>query len=131
MRCAKPGKGGEGAGDALALDAERPRGGVGEGGVLPVVGAAKRARRRKIDRRRGLSARHDAMLADPDVGERRVRARDRDDARRAGARLQPRVDFAARLVVDADQRDVGLGDEALLDRRVVVEDRHAGRDGRA
>ena len=126
----EPGKGLEGARDAVALDAERPRGGVSERGVLPVVGAAKRARRRKIGRRRGLSARHHAMLADPDVGERRLLARDRDNARRAGARLQPRIDFAARLVVDADQRDVGMRDEPLLDRRVAGEDRHAGRDGR-
>ena len=33
--------------------------------------------------------------------------------------LQARVDFAARLVVDADERDLGLGDEPLLDRRVA------------
>ena len=50
----KPRKRLEGAGDAVALDAERPRGGVGEGRVLPVMGAAKRARTRKIGRRRAL-----------------------------------------------------------------------------
>ena len=68
----KPRKRLEGAGDSVALDAERPRRGVGEGCVLPVMGAAKRARTRKIGRRRGLSARHHAMLADPDVGEREL-----------------------------------------------------------
>ena len=115
----EPGKGQEGAGDALGLDAERPRGGVGERRVLPVVGAAKRPRRLKIGRRRGLYARHHPVFADPDVGERRFLARYRDDARRAGARFEPRVDFAARLVVDADQGDVGMGDQALLHRRVA------------
>ena len=128
----KPGKGGEGAGDRARARRRAPRGGVGERGVLPVMGAAKRARAgRRSAAGAGLAARHHAMLADPDVGERRILARDRDDARRAGARLQPRVDFAARLVVDADQRNVGLGDEPLLDRRVAREGRHAGRDGRA
>jgi hypothetical protein len=80
---------------------------------------AKCARRRKIDRRLGLAARDHPMLADPDVGERRVLARYRDDARRARARPESQVDVAARLVVDADERNVGMGDEALLDRRVA------------
>ena len=74
---------------------------------------------RKIDRRRGLSARHNAMFADPDVGERRLLpeiAMTRGAPARA---LQPGIDCAAGLVVDADQRDVGLGDQALLDRRVA------------
>ena len=39
----------------------------------------------------------------------------------AGARLQPRMDFAARLVVDADERDLGVRHEPLLDRRVTGE----------
>ena len=68
----KAGKRLERARDAIALDAERPRGGVGERRVLPVMGAAKRARARKIGHRRGFSARHHAMLADPDVGERTI-----------------------------------------------------------
>ena len=96
-------------------------GGVGECRVLPIMGATKRPRLRKISNWRGFSARHYAMLADPNVGERRLSPRDRNDARRAGARLQPRVDFPARLIVDADQRHLGLRDQPLLDRGVAGE----------
>ena len=39
----------------------------------------------------------------------------------AGARLQPRIDFAAGLVVDADERDLGVRHQPLLDRRVARE----------
>src|ERR1700722_257865 len=93
--------------DAIGLDAKRPRGGIGERRVLSIMGAAKGPRARKISRRRGLSSGHNAMLADPDVGERRFRPRDRNDARSVGARLQPRTNVPAVLIVDADQCDFG------------------------
>ena len=51
----KAGKRLERARDAIALDAKRPRGGVGERRVLPIVGAAKRPRAGKIGRRRGFT----------------------------------------------------------------------------
>ena len=111
----------EGARDALALDAQRPRGGVGERGVLRVVGAAKRARLREIDCRRRLRPRHYATLFDPYVSKRRRVPGHRDNPGRAGARLQARIDFPARLVIDADERDLGLRDEPLLDRRIADE----------
>ena len=109
----------EGARNQVALDAQRPRRGKGESGVLPVMGAAKRARMRKIgDGFRAIS-RHHPMGADEDVGERRVLPRDRNDAARARARLEPRVYFPARLIVDADERNLGVRNQPLLDRRVV------------
>ena len=85
------------------------------------MGAAKRPRARKIGHRRGFPSRHHAMLADENVGERRLRPRDRNDSRRPGARLEPRIDGPARLVVDADERNVGLRDQPLLDRGVAGE----------
>ncbi len=111
----------ERARDAIALDAESPRGGVGERGVLPVMRAAKRPRARKIGRWRGFPSGHHAMLADPDVGERRLRARHRNDAGHASARFQSRIDLATGLVVHADQRDLGLRDKPLLDGGVAGE----------
>ena len=117
----EPRKGLERARDAIALDAESPRGGVGERSVLPVMRATKRASARKIGPRRSFSSGHHAMLADPDVGERRLGARHRNDAGHASARFQPRIDFATRLVVHADQRDLRLRDKSLLDGGVAGE----------
>jgi hypothetical protein len=85
------------------------------------MSAAERPCARKIGRRRCFSPRHHAVLADPNVGERRLRPGDRDDARPIGARFQPRIDVAAVLIVDADQCDFGLRDQPLLDRRVARE----------
>ena len=107
--------------DAIALDAKRPRGGVSERRVLAVVSAAKRPCARKIGYGRGFSARHHTVLADPNIGERRFRPRDRNDARSVGARLQPHTDVPAVLIVDADQRDLSLRDQPLFDRRVARE----------
>ena len=71
--------------------------------------------------RRGFSSRHHAMLADEDIGERRLGSRNRNRAGRGDARLQPRIDFPARLVVHADQRDFRVRDQPLLDRGVAGE----------
>ena len=66
----------------------------------------------------GRAARDDETILDPDVGERRRRSRDRHDA--PARRAQSLGDRAAIVVVDADQRDVGARDQALLDRGVIL-----------
>jgi hypothetical protein len=105
--------------NAIALHAEGSRGGVGERRVLPIVGAAKRPCASKIGRRRCLPSGHHPVLTDPNVGVRRLRPRDSKDVGHAGARLQPRIDGAARLIVDADQRDFGLRHQPFLDRGIA------------
>ncbi len=103
-------KGEESLRDRLARNAERPGGGIGEGGVLAVMSAAQRARACEIDRSVDLVASKDPPLANEHVGERRFCAGYGDDPAPAALRLQTSADRAGEVVVDPDQRHIGPRD---------------------
>ncbi len=121
IRCARPGKVANARGDRVARHAERGRGGVSEGGVLAVVGAAQRPGAPEVDRRLGGVARENPVIVDENVRQRRRTARDGHAlVVPAGALMRAQI---ARLGSSSTpiKRDPGLGDQPLLDRRIALE----------
>ena len=115
----QPRKGREAGADRLAGDAERIRDRDRRRRVLGVVGAAERADAGDVGeglRAGGIDAKQGGAFGEHPL---RIEPLGRDADERLAPIGAARRDGAAERVVDADDGEIGRGDEALLDRRVL------------